>query len=277
MISKFKIPTSQQFEFRFRKIETMLLPAILLLNLIIGLHIIKTITDHLLVNKIKNLPPAPFPPLPIVGHLHLFKIPLFRNLSKLSARYGPVILLKLGSRRVLIVSSPSAAEECFTRNDIVFANRPHLLSGKHLGYNYTSLVWSSYGDHWRTLTRISSVKMISTNRLQTLSSIRKDEVSSLLLRVYSNYQDGNQAIDLKPALFEFTLNVMMRMIAGKRYNIVADAEEANKYHEIVSQTGRSIGIDVLDFFPVLRWIGFGGTEKRLEELQKKRDRFMQEL
>lgn len=74
----------------------MLLPAILLLNLIIGLHIIKTITDHLLVNKIKNLPPAPFPPLPVVGHLHLFKIPLFRNLSKLSAPYGPAILLKIG-------------------------------------------------------------------------------------------------------------------------------------------------------------------------------------
>lgn len=169
--------------------------------MLISLHIIKTITDHLLVNKIKNLPPAPFPPLPIVDHLHLFKIPLFRNLSELSAWYDPVILLKLGSRRVLIVSSPSAAEECFTRNDIVFANRPYLLSGKHLGYNYTSLVWSSYGDHWRTLRRISSVEMLSTNRLHTLSSVRKDEVASLLLLIHNNYQDGHQAIDLKPAFF----------------------------------------------------------------------------
>ncbi|KAL8251990.1 hypothetical protein R6Q59_035683 [Mikania micrantha] len=41
----------------------------------------------------------------------------------------------------------SAAEECLTKSDILFANRPQLLAGKYLGYNYTSLVFAPYGNH----------------------------------------------------------------------------------------------------------------------------------
>lgn len=77
-------------------------------------------TKHFL-NKIRNLPPSPFPTLPILGHLYLFKKPLHRTLSDISARFGPVLLLHFGSRPVLLVSSPSAVEECFTKNDVVFA------------------------------------------------------------------------------------------------------------------------------------------------------------
>ncbi|KAI5325144.1 hypothetical protein L3X38_034218 [Prunus dulcis] len=42
-------------------------------------------------------------------------------------------------------------EECFTRNDTVLANRLRLLPEKHLHYNYTTLLASPYGDHWRNL------------------------------------------------------------------------------------------------------------------------------
>ncbi|GMN74355.1 hypothetical protein TIFTF001_055002, partial [Ficus carica] len=104
------------------------------------------ITNHLL-GKIRNYPPSPFPALPIIGHLYLFKKPLYRALSKISNRHGPVLFLQFGSRRILVVSSPSAAEDCLSKHDVIFANRPRLLAGKHFGSNYTSLVYSPYGDH----------------------------------------------------------------------------------------------------------------------------------
>ncbi|KAI3802427.1 hypothetical protein L1987_30559 [Smallanthus sonchifolius] len=106
------------------------------------LLVISIITDYFL-HKLQNLPPRPWlPPLPVIGHLYLLKKPLHRTLAKLSAKNGPVQLLQSGSRPVLVISSPSSAEECLSKNDIVFANRPRLLAGKYLGYNYTSL--SSY-------------------------------------------------------------------------------------------------------------------------------------
>ncbi|KAJ6335248.1 hypothetical protein OIU78_011976 [Salix suchowensis] len=226
-------------------------------------------------NKIQNLPPCPFPTLPLIGHLHLLKKPLHRSLSKISNRHGPVVLLQLGSRRVLVVSSPSAAEECFTRNDIVFANRPHLLAGKHVGRNYTSLVWASYCDLWRNLRKIASLEILSSKRLQLLSSIRTGEVKLLIHRLFKN---NDEIIDLKSSFFELMLNVMMRMIAGKRYygKNEAGVEEGRRFREIVTETFQSSGASAVgDFLHVFAVIG--GTEKRLMELQKKRDGFLQDL
>lgn len=81
--------------------------------------------------------------------------------------------------------------------------------------------------------------------------------------------------------FELTLNVMMRMIAGKRYygENVAEVEEAKKFQEIVTATFRLGAVtNISDFLPVLKWVGGrSGYENSLIELQKTRDGFMQRL
>ncbi|GAV84666.1 p450 domain-containing protein [Cephalotus follicularis] len=241
--------------------------------LLLALYVL---TKHLL-NKMQHLPPSPFPSLPIIGHLHLIKKPLHRSLSKISNRYGPILLLHFGSRPVLLVSSPSAAEECFTKNDTVFANRPRLLAGKYIGNNYTTLSWAPYGDNWRNLRRISLLELLSTSRLQMLSSLRADEVRSMIHQLFIT---RNQTVDMKSTFFELTLNVMMRMIAGKRYygDNVEDVEEAKKFRERVEETFLVAGVtNMVDFLPILRWFGIGGMEKKLMLLKQKRDKFMQDL
>ncbi|XP_059637059.1 cytochrome P450 81Q32-like [Cornus florida] len=246
----------------------------LYIPLILGIYIF---TKHFL-HKIKNLPPSPFPTLPILGHLHLLKKPLHRTLSDLSARYGPIFLLRFGSRPVLIVSSPSAAEECLAKNDIVFANRPRLLFGKIIGYNYSNLVWAPYGDHWRNLRRISSIEILSSHRLQMLAGVRADEVRLMTRKLFRAYAD--QTVDMKKVFFELLLNVMMRMIAGKRYygETVEDVEEATRFREIVAETFHLGGATNMgDYLPVLSWLGVNGLEKKLMVLHKKRDGLIQEL
>ncbi|EOY15780.1 hypothetical protein QUC31_000710 [Theobroma cacao] len=231
-------------------------------------------TKHFL-NRIHNLPPSPFPCLPIIGHLYLLKKPLYRTLSKIANRNGPILFFKFGSRPVLVVSSPSAAEECFTKNDIIFANRPRLLIAKHLAYNYTALSWAPYGDHWRNLRRIASIEILSTNRLQLLSGIRMDEVKSLM-RNLSGHPD--EPVELRRAFFELTFNVMMRMIAGKRYygcENVEDMEEARRFREIqVEALELSSATNIGDFLP---WLKSRKLERKLMECGKKRDKFMQDL
>ena len=96
--------------------------------------------------RAKHLPPSP-PSLPIIDHLHLIKKPLHRTLQALSQKYGNIFSLQFGRQPMAILSSPLAVEECFTKNNIVLANRPSFISGKHLGYNNTSLVQSPYGHH----------------------------------------------------------------------------------------------------------------------------------
>ncbi|KAL6556824.1 hypothetical protein OROHE_006700 [Orobanche hederae] len=248
-------------------------PLYILLPLIFALYII---TNHL-THKLRNLPPSPILNLPFLGHLYLLKKPLHRTLAKISSRYGPVTLLQFGSRRVLVVSSPSAAEECFTTNDVVFANRLPLLAGKHIGYNYTTLVWSSYGDHWRNLRKISSIEVLSTNRLQMLRGIRVDEVRSMIRRLNSDSKEG-RATDMRSVFSELTTNVMMRMIAGKRYygQDVEELKQAKRFKGIVMDTLRLGGSNIGDFLPLVNWLGIG-VEKQMMELQENRDEFMQEL
>ncbi|MBA0732308.1 hypothetical protein Gogos_016408 [Gossypium gossypioides] len=105
----------------------------------------------------QNLPPSP-PSLPLIGHLHLLESPVHRFYHCLSQKHGPVFSLRLGSQLFVVVSSSAVAEECFTKNDVVLANRPKLITGKHFGYNYTTISTSSYSDHWTTCIALDPSK-----------------------------------------------------------------------------------------------------------------------
>ncbi|XP_043702381.1 cytochrome P450 81Q32-like [Telopea speciosissima] len=227
----------------------------------------------------KNLPPSGPLSFPIIGHLYLLKKPLHHNLARVAAQYGPIVLLNFGSRRVLHVSSPSAAEECFTTNDIVFANRPNLLVGKYLGFDSTILSLASYGQHWRNLRRLTTLEIFSSTRLQMFSKIRTNEVRSLLRRLVVA-ENSSKTVEMKSTFFELTLNNMMMMIAGKRYygDNGGDLDKARQFQELVEEIFGAAGAsNLVDFLPLLWWVGFNGLEKKLLRLQRKRDQFMQEL
>ncbi|GFY96002.1 hypothetical protein Acr_11g0003080 [Actinidia rufa] len=86
---------------------------------------------------------------------------------------------------------------------------------------------------------------------------------------------------MKSAFFELTQNNMMRMDCRKeRYydeNNTADLEETRKFKETVTEAFQlSRATNYGDFVPFLKWVGVNGLEKRLQELQKKRDKFLQD-
>ncbi|XP_059463062.1 cytochrome P450 81E8-like [Corylus avellana] len=258
--------------------ETMLLYSSLsLLVLAVAFKLI----IHLQTTTPKHLPPSP-PSLPILGHLHLVKKPLHRTFHSLSQKYGQIFSLRFGSRLVVIISSPSAVEECFTKNDIVLANRPPTLIGKILGYNLTTVIAAPYGDHWRNLRRICALEIFSTTRLNMFLGIRRDEIKRLLRKLGRNSSQDFTKVELKSMFSEFTFNIIMRMVAGKRYygygEDVNDEEKARQFREIMREAFANGGASNLqEFVPMMRWIDHGGLEKRLMRLAKRMDAFLQGL
>ncbi|XVE78647.1 hypothetical protein DITRI_Ditri13aG0163400 [Diplodiscus trichospermus] len=229
----------------------------------------------------KNLPPCP-PSLPVVGHLHLIERPIHQFYQRLSQKHGPIFSLRFGSRLLVVVSSAMVAEECFTKNDIVLANRPKSLVDKHLGYNHSTVVGAPYGDHWRNLRRISAIDIFSSNRLNAFQSVRKDEVKRLLAKLASDDSRHEFVkVELKSMFTDLTLNNIMRMVAGKRYHGGDDKTseaEAMEFKELMKEIlENGVVAHPADFFPILKWIGGRGYVKKLMKLGKRMDEFLQKL
>ncbi|KAK8552008.1 hypothetical protein V6N13_120441 [Hibiscus sabdariffa] len=236
------------------------------------------LTIKLLTQRKQNLPPSPFS-LPIIGHLHRLKFPLYKSLATLLSKYGPILYLRVGSRRILVVSSPSAVEECFGKNDIIFANRPQTMAGDILMYNHRSYVWAPYGPLWRNLRRVSVVEILSSFNVQKLSSTREEEVGNFVRRLFedSAANGSPRKVDMRYLFSLLTMNVSLKVVSGKR-GVEADKEaERTFFQEFKSLFFVGVGTNICDFFPVLKWIGFQGIEKRLKELHRRRDEYLQKL
>ncbi|KAJ0973731.1 hypothetical protein J5N97_015696 [Dioscorea zingiberensis] len=226
----------------------------------------------------KNLPPSP-PSLPFIGHLHLLKPPRNLSIHSLSERYGPVVSLRLGSRPALIVSSPAAITEALIKNDPIFCSHPIFKAGQVLGYNNSTMFFSPYGPYWRNLRRLTALELFSTRRLNLLSSIRSNELLSLVRRMVNS---SSGEVELKLRLFEMTYNALSKMAVGKRFygeNLEVDIDVANEFRESIQREGLDLvfSFNPRDFFPLLGWFDLLGLEKRMERLRPKIDGFLSAL
>ncbi|KAJ0980233.1 hypothetical protein J5N97_008488 [Dioscorea zingiberensis] len=225
------------------------------------------ISKHLILQLHLSKPLA----IPILGHLHLLRNPIHQSLASIAAKHGHVLLLRFGSHRVLVVSSPSAAEECFTKNDIIFANRPRILTAKYFGYDSTAFAFGSYTPRWRAHRRFTSLHALSpASSLSNLSS----ELHLLLRGLFFFDREGFQKTEIRSWFFELKVNLLMGMITGKRYH----GEEKRRLRKLVSEMFLLSGASSMeDFVPLAKWLGFSSLRRRIETAAKEMDEFLQGL
>ncbi|XP_066336069.1 cytochrome P450 81Q32-like [Miscanthus floridulus] len=263
---------------------------LLLLAVVVVVVTVSSLAVLTAIHSRRNVPRgAPSPPsLPLLGHLHLLGYPLHRSLASLAVAHGPggastaaaaapVLSLHLGARRALLVSAHAAAVECFTERDAALAGRPRLLAGDVLGYGCTDILWASYGDHWRTLRRFFSAELLSASRLNTRAADRCAEVAALVHTLIRDAADaaGTTAaatsvmVTLRPRLFEFVINVMLRALIGASLH----GSDARRWQEIVEESVRlNAAPSVGDLYPALRWVDrLRGVDAALSRLQARRD------
>ncbi|KAF3774810.1 Cytochrome P450 82C4 [Nymphaea thermarum] len=228
--------------------------------------------------KIKGTTPEPPMPagwLPVIGHLHLLSSKsqvLKETFSRWHEEYGPVLMLQLGLRRVLLVSSWEMAKECFTTNDLAFSSRPLTTAAKYMADDAFMFAFAPYGDHWREMRKIVVEEMLSNRRLRSFTDLRTSEINAQVSEAYRLWLANDQQlvkVDMRQFLEELTFNVVARAVAGEDCTIGRGGNDV-KGRELARCTRESVKLFtvfvVSDFFPFLEVLdikGWIGTMKRV--------------
>ncbi|KAK6773086.1 hypothetical protein RDI58_028324 [Solanum bulbocastanum] len=227
--------------------------------------------------------PEPAGAWPIIGHLLLLggaEQLLYRTLGAMADNYGPAFNLRLGTRRAFVVSSWEMAKECFTLNDKALASRPTTVAAKHMGYGYAVFGFAPYSPFWREMRKIAMFELLSNRRLDTLKYVQVSEVDIGIQELYKLWVDNNSdrpiRVELKRWFEDLTLNVIVRMVAGKRYfgtgATCDNDDEARRCQKAINQFFHLIGIFVpSDAFPILGWFDINGHEKAMKKTSKELD------
>ncbi|XP_024026402.1 cytochrome P450 82G1, partial [Morus notabilis] len=184
--------------------------------------------------------PEPSGALPIIGHLHLLggQVPVALILGAMADKYGPIYSLRLGQHRALVLSSWELVKECFTTNDRLFANRPSIAVGKYMGYDGAAFAISPYGNYWRDVRKMVTLRLLSSHRLESLQHIRASEVGSFIKGLYFEYTKLGLLAPLSELLEQLTFNINVRLIVGKRFikSTVGDADtDARRFKKAIKE------------------------------------------
>ncbi|RVX15182.1 Cytochrome P450 82A3 [Vitis vinifera] len=225
---------------------------------------------------------------PIIGHLHLLggskNLPHLL-LGTMADKYGAVFSVRLGLKRAVVVSSWQMAKECFTTHDLALASRPQLVISKQLGYNDAMFAFSPHGAYWREVRKIATLELLSNRRLELLKNVRISEVETCMKELYKLWAEkkneaGLVLVDMKQWFGDLTLNVILMMVAGKRYfgyTGESQEKETQRCQKSIREFFRLLGLFVVsDALPFLGWLDVGGHLKATKETAKEMDGIAQE-
>ncbi|KAL4559378.1 hypothetical protein LXL04_031516 [Taraxacum kok-saghyz] len=157
-----------------------------------------------LSKTLNRLPPGP-PGLPIIGNLHqLNTSDLGDHLWRLSKRYGPLMSLRLGTKK--------------------------------MSYNNNDVAWSPYGEYWREMRKICNLHLFSMERVNSFCSVREDEVFTMIDTIKTQILTKKE-VNLSEIVMILTSNIISRVALGKRPYVYggeqAEQQEVRRFQELL--------------------------------------------
>ncbi|GFP88417.1 cytochrome p450 71a8 [Phtheirospermum japonicum] len=197
----------------------------------------------------KHLPPSP-PTLPVIGNLHQLGHLAHRSLRDLSMKYGPAMLLKFGSRPVLVVSSAEVAKEIMKTHDLAFAGKPVLSAPKKIFYDLNDPVNLPYGDKWRKLRSIFMHELLGTSRVKSANSIREEEVALLVKKI----KMSSAPVNLTHMFMTLANDFICRASFGRKHS---EMQYGARILELIDRAvGLLFNFTLGEFVPWLSWMNW---------------------
>ncbi|XP_021283758.1 cytochrome P450 CYP82D47-like [Herrania umbratica] len=216
---------------------------------------------------------------PVIGHLHLLGGPQPAHivLGDMAEKYGPIFTIKMGVYRALVVNNWETAKECLTTNDKAFASRPKTLAMEFLSYDHAMFGFAPYGPYWRQMRKVATLELLSNYRLDKLKHVRQSEIKTSLKELYQNWSKNKDSsdkvlVEMKTWFRDVTLNVILRMIVGKRILSSGSDAEGERWKDALQDFFNLSGKFVIsDALPFLRCLDIGGDERIMKKVRKELD------
>ncbi|TVU06306.1 hypothetical protein EJB05_49513, partial [Eragrostis curvula] len=209
-----------------------------------------------------NLPPGPRP-LPLLGNLLDIGSDLpHRAFTRLAQRHGSLMSVRLGTTRVIVASSASAAREILQKHSahVTCGNWTDAWRGGGFGAN--SLFSFQPLHKRRALRRLGMETLFSARRLDDLLQLRHDAVNGFL-RDVSEHAASRTPVSVGRAAFAAMVTLLCRAMFSDELDGALSREIQDGVREAVVLVSAP---NVSDFFPAIAGADLQGLRRRMGRL-----------
>eukprot|EP00252_Welwitschia_mirabilis_P004937 TRINITY_DN1528_c0_g1_i4.p1 TRINITY_DN1528_c0_g1~~TRINITY_DN1528_c0_g1_i4.p1 ORF type:complete len:376 (-),score=30.58 TRINITY_DN1528_c0_g1_i4:454-1467(-) len=160
-----------------------------------------------------------------------------------------------------------------------FASRPLMAIGKYFGYDYSDVVFSPYGEHWREARKICVTQLLSSKSVDSFKDLRSQEVELMFCNIFEESNGGTTAVDLSEAFCRFSSSDAWTLLAGRRFSEEEIVGEGNiTFKKLLEEiTATSAVTNLGDFIPWIDWLDIQGIKRRYRKVNGVYDAFVQKL
>jgi hypothetical protein len=194
-------------------------------------------------------------------------------MENLAKKYGPIMYLRLGCLDHIIVSNVDMAMEVLKIHDGDFASRPHMLANKYAGFDWSSIGFSKYGDHWRLLRKICVTKLFTQARLNSFQPRRQHEMACMVENI-AKCSQGRKFVEMRPTFLQLTRNNICRMLFGEHPLKSNDilGKYLDDYFKSFSEMVMVVGkFNLSELIPILKPFDLQGLERHMKRLKTQID------
>nr|AHG06398.1 cinnamic acid 4-hydroxylase [Albuca bracteata] len=229
---------------------------LLLEKALLGLFaaVVLSIAVSKLRGKKLRLPPGPLP-VPVFGNwLQVGDDLNHRNLTALARKFGEVLLLRMGQRNLVVVSSPSLARDVLHTHGVEFGSRTRNVVFDIFTGEGQDMVFTVYGEHWRKMRRIMTVPFFTNKVVGQYRFGWEDEAGRVVDDVRSHPKAASEGIVLRRRLQLMMYNNMYRIMFDRRFESEDDPlfVKLKALNGERSRLAQSFEYNYGDFIPILR-------------------------
>ncbi|GJY81653.1 putative cytochrome P450 [Tanacetum coccineum] len=199
----------------------------------------------------------------LIGNLHqLHGKARHQALWQLSKQYGPIMLVHIGSKPFLIISSPSMAKQILKTQDHIFCSRPLSKAAKRLTYNYLDIAFSPQSNHQREMRKILVSELLGPKRATLFNHALVREIETVVQSL--SLHPLNTVVNLNELFLTLVKGVVLKVAFGQNYRQQPLTGPSLKV--MIDETMELLGGSLGDSFPLFdRFVDrFSGWNDKLE-------------